>query len=260
MRRKGIVLAGGSGSRLKPITMVVNKQLLPVYNKPMIYYPLSILLEIGVQDILIITNGLDKKLFYRLLGNGERFGVNIKYKVQPKPNGIAAGYILSEKFLNGSPSVMILGDNIFYGSSLVKKLKKSFKNKNSSIFTYEVNNPDQYGVYKNFNGKRIIIEKPKKFVSKDAVVGIYFLDKNAPKLAKKLKYSNRQELEITDLNNLYLKKKNTRVVKLDKGVAWLDTGSFDGLLNAANFVMTLEKRQGLTLGSFKDFEIKKTKK
>tara|TARA_A100001011_G_C14311125_1_gene845662 strand:+ start:2734 stop:3516 length:783 start_codon:yes stop_codon:yes gene_type:complete len=252
MNRKGIILAGGLGTRLNPITKVINKQLLPIYNKPMIYFPLSVLMQIGVREILIISNPNDIQMFKKLLGNGKTFGININYKIQNYPNGIAAAYKLAEKFLDNKPSVLILGDNLFYGSNLIKKLQLAKKYKHSTIFTYKVKNPESYGVYFKKDKIRKIVEKPKNYVSNNAVVGVYFLSSQAPKLSKKLKYSSRKELEITDLNNIYLEKKTTKVIKLDSGVAWLDTGSFDGLLNASNFVMTIEKRQGVEMASLYD--------
>lgn len=253
--RKGIILSGGTGSRLGPLTKVVSKQLLPVYNKPMIYYPLSVLLMMNIKEILIITDSLSLPLYKKLIGNGKDFEVKISYKVQKKPNGIAAAYILGKKFLNNSPSVLILGDNLFYGSNLISKFKKAALSKNSSIFTYEVNNPESYGVFD--KKKRFIYEKPKKFLSKKVVTGIYFLDSNAPKYAAKLKPSMRDELEITDLNNLYLKKKNTKVIHLKKEIAWLDTGSFDGLFNASTFVRSIELRQGINIAPLKKFNSNK---
>lgn len=217
----------------------------------MIYYPLSILININIKDILIISDPYNLKFFKKLLGNGKQFGVNISYKIQKKANGIAAAYILGEKFLKKSPSVLILGDNIFHGSNLINKFKKASNSKYSSIFTYEVEDPSAYGVLITEKNKRFIIEKPKIFKSKKAVVGIYFLDFLASKIARKLKLSKRNELEITDLNNIYLKKKSTKIINLDKGTAWLDTGSFEGLLNASNFVRTLEIRQGIDIAPLK---------
>ena len=251
--RKGIILAGGKGTRLNPLTKVISKQLLPVYNKPMIYYPLSILLMMNIKEILIISDPLYLPVYKKLIGNGKNFGVKISYKTQKISNGIAAAYILGKKFLNNSPSVLILGDNIFYGSNLIAKFKKAAMSKNSSLFTYEVSNPELYGVFIKKKKQRFIYEKPKIFLSKKSVVGIYFLDSNAPKYASKLKLSIRNELEITDLNNLYLKKKNTKVINLNKEVVWLDTGSFDGLLNASNFVRTIELRHGINIAPLKKF-------
>jgi len=249
--RKGIILAGGLGTRLRPLTQIMSKQLLPIYNKPMIYYPLSILININIKEILIISDSYNLKFYKKLLGNGKQFGVSLSYKIQKKANGIAAAYLLGEKFLKNKPSVLILGDNIFHGSNLIKKFKRAANSKYSSIFTYEVDDPSAYGVLASKNGKKYIIEKPQNSKSKKAVVGIYFLDALAPKNAKKLKPSKRNELEITDLNNLYLKRKDTKIINLDKGIAWLDTGSFEGLLNASNFVRTLEVRQGIDIAPLK---------
>ena len=250
-KRKGIILAGGLGTRLKPLTDVVSKQLLPIYNKPMIYYPLSILININVKEILIISDSNSLLLYKKLIGNGVKFGVKISYKKQRSANGIAAAYILGKNFLKNCPSVLILGDNIFYGSNLLSIFKKANYSKNSSIFTYEVDNPGQYGVFFKEEKKRYIVEKPNNPKSKKAVVGIYFLDSNAPKYAKKLKPSKRKELEIADLNNQYLKKKSTKVINLKKGTVWLDTGSFEGLLNANNFVKTIEDRLGINIAPLK---------
>ena len=245
MTRKGIILAGGKGSRLRPLTDIVSKQLLPIYNKPMIFYPLSCLINMGVKEILIISDPMNMKFYKKLLGNGKKFKININYKMQYRPNGIAAAYILAKQFLNNCPSVLILGDNIFYGSNLVSQFKKAFNDENSTLFTYEVDNPSVYGVLEIKKKGNYFVKKQKKSKSKKAVVGIYFLDNEASEIAKGLKYSKRKELEITDLNNIYLKKNKTNIVSLDQGTAWLDTGSFEGLLDAANFVRTLEKRQGI---------------
>ena len=247
----GSDLCSGKGTRLRPLTDIVSKQLLPIYNKPMIFYPLSSLINMGVREILIISDPLNMNFYKKLLGTGQKFNIKISYKIQPHPNGIAAAYILAEQFLKNCPSVLILGDNIFYGSTLSKQFKKAFEDKTSSLFTYEVEDPSQYGVLQIKNNKYSIIEKPKKTKSKKAIVGIYFLDNQASQIAKKLKYSKRKELEITDLNNIYLKKNNINIVNLDQGTAWLDTGSFEGLLDAANFVRTLEKRQGLDIAPLK---------
>ena len=217
----------------------------------MIYYPLSILININIKEILLISDPENIQFYKKLLGNGKEFGAKIFYKIQKQANGIAAAYIVGKKFLNNSPSVLILGDNIFHGSNLLKQFKEASKSNYSSLFTYEVENPNAYGVYIKDKEKRYIIEKPKMTKSKKAVVGIYFLDKNAPIYASKIKPSDRNELEITDLNNLYLKLKKTKVVNLDKGTAWLDTGSFEGLLNASNFVRTLEIRQGINIAPIK---------
>jgi glucose-1-phosphate thymidylyltransferase len=250
--RKGIILAGGSGTRLSPLTNVVSKHLLPVYNKPMIYYPLSILININIKEILIISDPNNLHLYKKLIGNGDKFGVKISYKIQRSPNGVAAAYILGKNFLKNCPSVLILGDNIFYGSKLLSLFKKANYSKNSSIFTCEIDNPSRYGVFFQEKKSKYIIEKPNNPKSKKAVVGIYFLDSNASKHAEKLKPSKRNELEITDLNNIYLKKKSTKVINFKKGIIWLDTGSFESLLNANNFVKTIEDIKGIDIAPLKN--------
>ena len=247
--RKGIILAGGNGTRLKPLTDVINKQLLPIYNKPMIFYPLSILINIGIKEILVISDSINMPLYKKLLKDGKQFGVKINYKIQKKADGIASAYLLGKKFLNNFPSVLILGDNIFYGSTLIKQFKKALKSNYSTLFTYSVEKPNAYGVFINDNKKRYIIEKPKITKSNRAIVGIYFLDNKASLYASKLKPSSRNELEISDLNNIFLKDKKTKVINLGHGTAWLDTGSFEGLLNASNFVRTIETRQGIDITS-----------
>ena len=242
--RKGIILAGGLGTRLNPLTIAINKHLLPIYNKPMIYYPLSVLINIGIEEILIITNKKDINLFKLLLGNGSNFGAKIKYKIQDKPDGIASAYKISKNFLGRSKSVLILGDNIFHGSKLIDILGELTIQKSQLYLHMKLMNQKNTEFFLNKNKERIIVEKPKKFLSKKAVVGIYFFNNKAQKIVNRLSKSNRGELEITDLNNTFLKMKSTKVKHLDKGIAWLDTGSFDGLMNASNYVMTLEKRQG----------------
>lgn len=249
--RKGIILAGGLGKRLMPLTKIISKQLLPIYNKPMIYYPLSTLINIGIKEILLISDRKNIPIYKSLFGDGKKLNLKISYKTQLKPDGIASALILAKKFLKNSNCVLILGDNIFYGTNTIKQFKKANKYKYSSLFTYEVKNPNEYGVYFVKNKKRSIIEKPDKKISNSAVVGIYFYDKNAHKHAKKLKFSKRKELEITDLNNKYLESTKTRVIRLDAETAWLDTGTFDGLVNASNFIKTLEERQGIKIGDLK---------
>lgn len=249
MERKGIILAGGTGSRLSPLTKVVSKQLLPVFDKPMIYYPISILMLSGIRDILIISTPRDLPNFEALLGNGEKWGLNFEYIVQEKPDGLAQAYILGEKFLNGSPSVLILGDNIFYGPSLKTKLLKVNAEKGATIFAYRVNDPHRYGVV-SFNKEGIatgLEEKPKKPKSNYCVTGLYFFDNNACEYAKEIKPSARGELEITDLNKMYLKLGNLSVERLSRGYAWLDTGTHESLLEAQEFVKTVEHRQGLKI-------------
>lgn len=249
--RKGIVLAGGSGTRLYPITEGVSKQLLPVFDKPMIYYPLSTLMLAGIQEILIITTPEDQGQYKRLLGNGERWGISLGYIKQERPDGLAQAYILAERFLNGSASAMILGDNIFFGNNLSKILPKISKNTSqSTVFGYHVQDPERYGVigFSKTGQVESIIEKPREPKSNYAVTGFYFLDADAPELAKSIKPSSRGELEITSLLELYLKNQSLNVEKLGRGYAWLDTGTHNSLLDAGNFIRTLQKRQGLQTG------------
>lgn len=250
MINKGIILAGGTGTRLNPITISVSKQLMPVYDKPMIYYPLSTLMEAKIKDILIITTPHDQILFKKLLSDGKHIGINISYAVQAQPNGIAESFIIGEKFINNNPVALILGDNIFYGYQLDKILIKNKKNNLSTIFGYQVNNPESYGVIEISKDNKVkkIVEKPKKPKSSFAVTGMYFYDKNVVSYAKKLKPSTRGELEITDLNNIYLKNKNLNFQLLDSGIAWLDTGTHENLLNAQNFISVVQKRQGIMIG------------
>ena len=243
--RKGIILAGGSGSRLHPITDVSSKQLLPVYDKPMIYYPLSILMAIGIKDILIISSPIDMPRYKSLLGNGKKWGINFSFKIQKKPNGIAQALILGEKFLKSDPSCLILGDNLFHGKDLLLSLKKADQDiKNASVITYPVKNPQRFGVLEKRNNKPYkIIEKPKKPKSKRAITGIYFYPKNVSKEAKKLTPSKRGELEISDLNQFFLKINRLSVTELSKNSTWLDCGTFDSLLKASNFVAKTQLKQ-----------------
>ena len=248
--RKGIILAGGTGSRLFPMTKVISKQLLPVYDKPMIFYPLSTLMLAGISEILIITTPNDLNSFKSLLGNGEEIGVRIKYSTQPKPNGIAQAFIIAEEFIANSPVALILGDNIFYGQGISKILKNANKKNASSIFAYRVADPERYGVVefsKDFKA-RGIEEKPENPKSKFAITGIYFYDKTAVEKAKTIKASERGELEITDLNKLYLKENSLNVEVLNRGIAWLDTGTVDSLQEASQFIRTIEHRQGYKIG------------
>ena len=250
MNRKGIILSGGQGTRLFPATLALSKQLLPIYNKPMIYYPLSTLMSLGIKEILIITTPFDFDRFKFLLGDGSKWGINIEFKMQEKPNGIAEAFILAEKFIDNSPSTLILGDNLFYGHELSKRLKFFFKKtKGATIFAYPVNNPEEYGIVDFDKEKKIISikEKPSKPKSKYAVTGLYFYDKNVVKIAKSLKPSQRGELEITDLNNIYLLDKKLEVCFLDNGDTWLDAGSNDTLMEAAQFIKTIENRQGIKI-------------
>ena len=243
--RKGIILAGGLGSRLHPLTDVSSKQLLPVYDKPMIYYPLSVLMIMGIRDILIISSPEDVPRFKSLLGKGLKWGINLSFEIQEKPNGIAQALILGESFLKSDPTCLILGDNLFFGDKLLTKLKIADENISSaSILTYPVNDPERFGVLEKKNNKPFkIVEKPKKPKSNKAITGIYFYPKNVSKEAKRLKPSKRGELEISDLNEIYLNNNQLSVTELDKKSTWLDCGTFDSLLKASNFVLKFQKKQ-----------------
>ncbi len=251
MTRKGILLAGGSGTRLWPITMGTSKQLLPIYDKPMVYYPLTVLMLSGIRDIAVITTPEDQPGFLRLLGDGAQWGLNLTYVVQPSPDGLAQAYLLTRDFLNGEPSAMVLGDNIFFGHGLPEILAAAdAKPKGGTVFGYRVSDPERYGVV-DFDAQgqvRQIIEKPAKPPSNYAVTGLYFLDGNAPDLAAQIKPSARGELEIADLLDIYLKAGHLTVEKMGRGFAWLDTGTHASLLDAGNFVRTLQARQGLQVG------------
>ncbi len=245
--RKGIILAGGSGTRLHPSTISVSKQLMPVYDKPMIYYPLSVLMEAGIRDILIITTPHDNPAFRRLLQDGKRWGLNIDYAVQPSPDGLAQALIIAEDFLDGAPSALILGDNLFFGSAFTQSIRAANNiTDGASVFGYRVNNPSAYGVV-GFDAEMnaiSLVEKPAVPDSNYAVTGLYFYDAHAPKYAKQLKPSARGELEITALNQVYLDREELRVEILDDGTTWLDTGTHRSLLQAAQFVSVIEERQG----------------
>lgn len=250
MRRKGIILAGGSGTRLYPATQVVSKQLLPIYDKPMIYYPLSILMLANVRDILLISTPKDIQNFKDLLGDGYKWGLNINYAIQPSPDGLAQALIIGEQFLNGSTSMLILGDNIFYGNMLTEKLvEANAKEKGSTIFAYHVQNPESYGVVEfDHEGQVLSIEEKPKFPKSNyAVTGLYFYDEHAPTYAKQIKPSSRGELEITDLNRIYLEKSQINVQTMSQGFTWLDTGTHENLIEAHHFVRTIEHRQGLKI-------------
>ena len=250
MNRKGIILAGGSGTRLYPVTQTISKQLLPVYDKPMIYYPLTTLMLGGIRDILIISTPEDTPRFESLLGDGSQWGVNFRYKVQPSPDGLAQAFILGEDFIGDDLSTLILGDNIFYGHDLENLINSASSRKSgATIFAYHVNDPERYGVAE-FNSENQVIsieEKPKQPKSNYAVTGLYFYDQKAVEFAKSLKPSVRGELEITDLNKLYLGNNELFTEIMDSGYAWLDTGTHDSLLDAGQFISTIENRQGLKI-------------
>jgi glucose-1-phosphate thymidylyltransferase len=248
---KGIVLAGGTGSRLYPLTVAVSKQLLPVYDKPMVYYPLSTLMLAGVTEILILTTPQDLDQFKRLLGNGEQWGISLHYKVQEAPNGIAEAFILAEEFIDGDSVALILGDNIFHGSGLGTTLQDFQKKAGATVFAYKVANPQEYGVIDfDDRGKALSIEeKPAKPKSSYVIPGLYFYDENVVALAKQLKPSPRGELEITDLNNLYLNQGLLNVEVLERGTVWLDTGTIGSLMDASEFVRVLEVRQGTKISA-----------
>jgi len=255
--KKGIILAGGTGSRLYPVTQSVCKQLLPVYDKPMVYYPLATLMQMGIRDVLIITTPQDQTRFNALFGDGNKLGLQISYATQDKPRGIAESLIIGEKFIDGHSVALILGDNIFYGDNVFANAGGSFSD-GAIIFGYYVSDPERYGVVDiDKNGIALSIEeKPKTPNSNYAVTGLYLYDSNAANIAKSLKPSARGELEITDINNAYLKEKKLKVVTLERGIAWLDTGTHESMLEAGNFIETIEKRQGLKIACLEEIALR----
>ena len=257
MIKKGIILAGGSGTRLSPLTKSVNKQLLPINDKPMIFYPLSIMMLSNIKKILMIVNPGQIDNFKNLLGNGSKYGIEISYKIQDKPKGLPDAFNLGKNFINKDNVALILGDNFFYGQSLTKKLEKSFTHKNgATIFLKEVSRPENYGVAKIKKNKiEKIIEKPKKFISNLAVTGLYFFDNNVIRYSKNLKPSRRKEIEITDLLNIYRKKRQLNSEMLGRGGVWLDTGSIEDFYSASNFISTIENRQGFKIACIEEISL-----
>jgi glucose-1-phosphate thymidylyltransferase len=255
MVKKAIILAGGKGTRLSPLTKVLNKQLLPLYDKPLIFYPLSVLMLAGIKEILIITNKGETNLFKKILGNGENLGIKIFYKEQKKPNGLPEAFIIGEKFIKNQSVALILGDNFFYGQGFTNRIKEKIKeNRGATIFTYIVNNPKDYGIIEIDKNNKIknILEKPKKTKSRLAITGFYLFDKNVIDFSKQLKPSKRKELEIVDLIKKYFKKKTLDAEFMGRGSAWLDTGNVQNLNETAQFISSIERRQGLKIGCLEE--------